>query len=127
MGQLRNRRHEKLAELIVGGTDSKDAYVLAGFAAGSAELRNYNKVLRRPEVAARIAELRKERDNAARAAGMSPLAVLMALKGCGIERLDEFFVGDDEGVLRVRDLRAVPVEASIALIRLLRESLAIQY
>ena len=29
--------------------------------------------------------------------------------------------------LQVRDLRAVPVEASIALIRLLRESLAIQY
>jgi hypothetical protein len=56
---------------------------------------------------------------------MSPKAVLEALSGRGIERLDEFFEWDEAGALRVRDHQAVPVEASIALLRFLRESLGI--
>jgi hypothetical protein len=51
--------------------------------------------------------------------------VLEALSGRGIERLDEFFEQDDAGTLRVRDHQAVPAEASIALLRFLRESLGI--
>jgi hypothetical protein len=125
MGKLQNWRYEKFAELIVGGTDIKEAFVLAGFEQSSVACRNYNRVRRRPDVAARIAELEKERDDAARAAGMSPPAVLMTLKGCGVERLDEFFERDDRGIFRIRDLRTVPVEASIALLRFLREGLGL--
>jgi len=125
MGRLQNSRYEKFAELIVDGIDIKEAYVLAGFSASSVAFRNYNKLRRRPEVATRIGELEKLREDKMRAAGMSPLAVLMTLKGCGIERLDEFFVHSDDGAFHVRNLKTVPVEASIALIRFMRESLAL--
>jgi hypothetical protein len=54
---------------------------------------------------------------------MSPPAVLAALSRCGIERLADFFELDDAGALQVRDHQAVPVEASIALLRFLRQSL----
>jgi hypothetical protein len=126
MGKLQNSRYEKFAELIVDGIDIKEAYVLAGFEASSVAFRNHNKLRRRPEVAARIAELEKDREDGARAAGMSPLAAVMAFKGCGLERLDEFFERDTAGILQVRDLKAIPVEASIALIRFMRKSLALQ-
>ena len=125
MGKLGNRRYEKFAELIVGGTDIKEAYVLAGFEASSVAFRNYNKLRRRPDVSARIAELAKERADAARAAGMSAAGVLAVLKGCGVERVEQFFERDAGGILRARDLGQVPAEASIAFLRFLHEGFGI--
>ena len=87
---------------------------------------NHNKLLRRADVSVRIAELKQEREDAARAAGMSAAAVLAALKGYGIDRVDEFFERDAAGIQRARDLQAVPVEVSIALLRFLREGLGIK-
>jgi hypothetical protein len=122
MTKLRNWRWEKFSHEVAAGGDPREAYVVAGYKPDRA---NHNRLLRRPDVASRIGELRQDRIEAARAAGMSPPAVLAALTACGIERLDEFFALDQDGVLRVRDHQAVPVEASIALLRFLRESLGI--
>jgi hypothetical protein len=122
MTKLRNWRWEKFAQEVAAGSNPREAYTVAGYEPDRA---NHNRLLRRADVAHRIEELKRDRVDAARAAGMSPPAVLTALSRCGIERLDEFFERDEEGVLRVRDHQAVPVEASIALLRLLRESLGI--
>jgi hypothetical protein len=122
MSKLRNWRWEMFAREVVSGTDPRNAYVIAGYKPDRA---NHNRLLRRTDVVARIAELKQDRIEAARAAGMSAPAVLAALTACGIERLDEFFEPGEGGVLRVRDRQAVPVEASIALLRFMRESLGI--
>jgi hypothetical protein len=122
VSKLRNWRWEKFAQEVAAGTDPREAYAVAGYEPDRA---NHNRLLRRADVTCRIDELKRDRHEAARAAGMSPEAVLSALSGCGIERLDEFFERDAAGILRVRDHQAVPVEASIALLRFLRESLGI--
>ena len=56
MVALRSFKHEKFAQHVAAGSGLAGAYLLAGYEPGSAELRNYNKIARRPEVAARIAE-----------------------------------------------------------------------
>jgi hypothetical protein len=122
MSKLRNWRWEKFAQEVAGGGDPREAYTLAGFKPDRA---NHNRLLRRADVACRIDDLKLDRFEAARAAGMSPPAVLAALSARGIERLDDFFERDDAGTLRVRDHQSLPVEASIALLRFLRESLGI--
>jgi hypothetical protein len=122
MSKLRNRRWEKFAHEVVAGGDPREAYTIAGYKPDRA---NFNRLLRRADVAARIEELKQDRIEAARAAGMSPPAVLASLSRHGIERLAEFFETDEFGNLRVRHHQAVPVEASIALLRFLRESLGI--
>jgi hypothetical protein len=126
VGKLRNWQHEKFAQEIVAGTDVKEAYVIAGFKPSSVACRNYNRLLRR--LAGRVAELKKEKEDAARAAGMSASAVLAVLKGYGIERVGDFFDRDrdEAGIVRIRDHQQIPVEASIALLRFLRESLGIK-
>jgi hypothetical protein len=126
MGRLRNWHHEMFACEIAVGTDIKKAYVSAGFEPSSVESRNYNRLLKRPEVAARVAELKKEIHNRARAAGMPATVVLDVLKGCGIERVEEFFEPDGEGALRGRDLATIPAEAAIALLRFLHDSLGVR-
>jgi phage terminase small subunit len=126
VGKLRSWRHEKFCQEIVAGTDLKEAFVIAGFKPSSLASRNYNRLLRRPDVAGRIAELNKEKEDKARAAGMSAAAVLAVLKGYGIEQVEEFFDRDETGIVRVRDRQQIPVEASIALLRFLRESLGIK-
>lgn len=120
MSKLRNWRWEKFAQEVAAGGDAREAYTLAGYKADRA---NHNRLLRRAEVACRIEQLKQDRIEAARSAGMSAPAVLEALGGCGIERLDDFFERDGAGNLRIRDHQAVPVEAAIALLRFLRESL----
>jgi hypothetical protein len=125
MSRVRNWRWEKFAQEVAGGGDPREAYALAGY---KPDRDNHNRLLRRSDVACRIEELKLDRLEAARSARMSPAAVIAALSGCGIARQEEFFERDevDEvGGLRVRDHHAVPVEASIALLRFLRESLGI--
>jgi hypothetical protein len=122
MSKLRNWRWERFAQEVAASGDPREAYALVGYKPDRA---NHNRLLRRAEVARRIDELELDRIEAARAAGMSPPAVLWALSERGIERLDDFFELDEAGALRVRDHKAMPVEASIALLRFLRESLGI--
>jgi hypothetical protein len=122
MSKLRNWRWEKFAQEVAAGGDPREAYAVAGFKRDRA---NHNRLLRRADVAARIEELKLDRIEAARAAGMSVPVVLSVLKRCGLEQIDDFFEPDEAGNLRVRDHQAVPVEASIALLRFLRESLGI--
>jgi hypothetical protein len=122
MTKLRNWRWEKFAHEVAAGGDPREAYTVAGYKPDRA---NHNRLLRRAEVVCRIEELKRDRIEAARAAGMSAPAVLALLSRRGIERLDEFFETDEAGNLRVRDHQAVPVETSIALLRFLRESLGI--
>jgi hypothetical protein len=122
MSKLRNRRWEKFAQEVAAGGDPREAYALASYKPDRA---NHNRLLRRVEVASRIEELRQDRIEAARAAGMPPPAVLGALSGRGIEWLDDFFERDEAGNLRVRDHQTVPVEAAVALLRFLRESLGL--
>ncbi len=124
MGRLHNWRHEKFAQEIVAGTDPQEAYARAGYKRNRA---NHNRLSRRPEVASRIAELEKDKEDKARAAGMSAQDVLTVLKENGIDQVEEFFDRDEAGIVRVRDRRGIPVEAAIALLQFLRESLGIKY
>jgi hypothetical protein len=108
MSKLRNWRWEKFAQEIAAGGDVREAYTIAGYKPDRA---NHNRLLRRADVSCRIDELKRDRVDAARSAGMTPLAaraagmsapaVLAALTACGIERLDEFFEPGEGGVLRV--------------------------
>jgi hypothetical protein len=69
VSKLRSWRHEKFAQEIAAGTNIKEAYLMAGFAPSSVVSRNYNRLLRRPDVAERVAELKQAREDMARAAG----------------------------------------------------------
>jgi hypothetical protein len=124
--KLRNWQYEKIAQEVATGTDAKEAYVLAGYKASSVAGRNHNRLLRNPAIAARIDALRQEREDNARAAGMSAASVLAVFEAHGIERMREFFERDAAGVLHVRDLQAIPVEASIALMRFLNAGLGLR-
>ena len=122
MGRLRSWKRELFARAIAEGKEPKTAYVDAGFKPSSVAFRNYNRLLKRPDVIARINEFAKEREDQARAARMPAAEVLTVFKDCGVEQLEEFFAG----IVRVRDLRKVPVEAALALLRFLREGLRIE-
>ena len=121
--KLRNWRWEKFAQEVAAGSNPREAYAFAGYEPDRA---NHNRLLRRADVAARIEELKQEREEAARAAGMEPPAVLAVFKGLGVERIDDFFQMDADGVLRVADRQAVPVEVAIALLRFIRRALAVK-
>jgi hypothetical protein len=122
MPELRIWKHEKFAQLVASGDDPRTAYTIAGYAPNRA---NHNKLLRRPEIVARIEQIRIERATKARAAQLSAEAVLEHLRRCGVESLADLFERDAAGTLGARDLQAVPVEASIALFRLLSKALRI--
>jgi hypothetical protein len=121
--ELRNHRSEKFAQEIVAGTGPRQAYVIAGYEPDRA---NHNRLLRRAEVAARIKELKEEREFAAQAAIMPAPAVLEILKNSGIERLIDFFERDAAGNFHVADFQKVPVEVAIAFLRFVRRAFAIK-
>ena len=121
---LRNWKHEEFARLVAGGTDAKSAYGLAGFAAP--DRRNHNRLLRDRGVAARIEELRRAREDAARAARVPIDQLLATLDRRGVCRVTDFFERDAAGILRIRNLQDVPVEVSIAFLRLARESFGLK-
>ena len=63
MTALADARHERFAVLVAQGESGVDAYLAAGFETTSRHVAGVNasKLKRRPEVKARIAELRQER------------------------------------------------------------------
>jgi hypothetical protein len=77
-------------------------------------------------VAARIKELKEEREFAAQAAIMPAPAVLEMLKNSGIERLIDFFERDAAGNFHVADFKKVSVEVAIAFLRFIRRAFAIR-
>jgi hypothetical protein len=113
-GRLRNWRHEKFAQEIVAGTDAKRAYVNAGFRPHGA---NFHRLFRAPAIAARIAQLRHDREIEARAAQVPIKRVLEELVRCGIERFADVYERDAAGILRPRYCQFVAAEISIALLR----------
>jgi hypothetical protein len=125
MGRLRSWKRELFARAIAEGVEPKKAYVDAGFKPSSVAFRNYNRLLKQSDVIGRINEFAKEREDRARAARMPASEVLAVFKDCGVEQLEEFFERDAAGIVRVRDLRRVPVEAALAFLRFLREGLRI--
>lgn len=119
---LRNPKHEKFARAIVDGKDPADAYVDAGFERDRA---NHWKLLRNPLVEARVAELKQERERAARAARVPIADVLMELARHGIDRVTDFYQPEPAGGLVVRDLGAVKVEVALALLNSLHDGFGI--
>ena len=76
---LQNPRHEAFAKARAGGVRLEDAYEDAGFVASSAHA---SRLAGQPEVAERIAELRREREAANDA---SPEAIIAALVRMGTD------------------------------------------
>ncbi len=125
MSSLRNWKREEFARLVADGVGPKKAYEVAGFS--SPERRNHNRLLNDEQVSARIAELKQQRENAARAARLPMDRVLDELSRYGVDQVADFFVRDAAGTLSVRqDLQKMPVEVSIALLGFLREGLGIK-
>jgi hypothetical protein len=56
---------------------------------------------------------------------VSSSQILSVLAAHGLDRMADFFERDEAGILRVRDLRMLPIEVSIALLRFLREGLGL--
>jgi hypothetical protein len=123
MPQLRNAKREVFAREVANGVDPAQAYLNSGFTPHRA---NHNRLLRHPQVAARIEELRRQREDDARAARTPIEDILAELDRRGFDRVGDFFERDAAGILRVRDLQIVPVEVSIALLRFLHEGLGIK-
>ena len=124
MAPLRNPKHENFARHVAAGVALAKAYVLAGYEPGSAEGRNHNRLAKR--VAARIEEVKRDREALARAARVPIDQVLTTLAARGVDRIDDFFDRNAAGVLTFRaDLQSLPVEVSLALLRCLHEGLGI--
>jgi hypothetical protein len=122
MSELRNWRYEKFAEQVEAVTPPAEAYVIAGFTAGS---RNHNRLLRNEKIAARIGELRRERALRLRASRVPIDELQTELRKCGIDVVANFFGRNAAGILSVRDLQIVRPEMAIALLRFLHEGLRI--
>jgi hypothetical protein len=121
--ELRNRRYEKFAQEVAAGTDPRQAYVIAGYGPDRA---NHNRLLRRADVAARVQELKDEREFAAQAAVMPAPAVLEILKNSGIDRVSDFFERGPTGNFHVADFQKVPVEVATAFLRFVCRAFAIK-
>jgi hypothetical protein len=123
--RLRNPKYERFARAIVFDCkEPAEAYVAAGFERNRA---NHNRLMRDPRVKTRIAELRQERELAARAARAPVADVLIEFEKHGIGRLADFFESGTDGGLAVRDLRAVNAEYALALLNSLHEGFGITW
>jgi hypothetical protein len=91
MGRLRSWKRELFARAIAEGKEPKKAYIEAGFKPSSVAFRNYNRLLRQPDVIARLNEFRKEREDRARAARVPIDEVLAKLDDRGIHQVADFF------------------------------------
>jgi hypothetical protein len=113
MGELSNSKRENFARAVEEGKDPAKAFVMAGF---NVHRSNHARLMRQPAIAARIAELRHERERAtaARAAQIPAAEVLSELRQHGIDRVADFFESGLGGLVR-RDLRAIRTEVSVAL------------
>src|ERR1700722_17558584 len=120
--QLRNPKYERFARAVVDGTDLAQAYVDAGFMRNRA---NHNRLVRDPRVKARIAELKEEREIAARAARAPVSEGLNEMEKHGMERVADFYQTGPAGGPVIRDLRTVKAEIALALLNSLHESFGI--
>jgi hypothetical protein len=125
MGRSRSWRRELFARAIAEGKEPKKAYEEARYKSSSVAFRNYNRLLNDPDVIALINEYKKERQDRARAARVPIGEVLAKLDARGIHRVADFFDINQSGVLAPCDLRQIPVEISMALLRLLSDALGI--
>jgi hypothetical protein len=122
---LRNPKHERFARAIVfDGTHPAQAYIDAGFEPNRA---NHNRLIRHPDVKARIADLTRERETAARAARTPIAEVLAELGRCGLDRVADFFESGPDGELVVRDVKMVRVEVALALLNALHDGVGMNW
>jgi hypothetical protein len=121
MSVLLNWKHEKFAQFVADGIDPRQAYTLIGYAPNRA---NHNRLLRRPEIAARIAELKHERMFRACAAKVPVEQIIDGFGRVGVN-VEGLFERNAAGVFEVRDLRSVPAEVALALLRSFRAALGI--
>ena len=95
----------------------REAYTRAGFEPSRA---NFHRLMKKPHVARRIAELISDRDRLVTAARMQPEQILQTLRErAQVDRVADFFEINGVG-LHVRDLRFVPVECATAFLRFAR-------
>jgi hypothetical protein len=73
-------------------------------------------------VKSRIREIREQRAKIAEAARMQPAEIIKTLREYGIQEIADFFVADERGALRIKDLRGVKAEAATAFVRLIRRA-----
>jgi hypothetical protein len=89
VGALGNPKHEIFAQHVAAGMRPRDAYVRAGFEPSRA---NFHRLMKKPHVARRIAELISDRDRIVAAARMQPEEILQILRGrVNIDRVADFF------------------------------------
>ena len=108
-----------------GGQGAKKGLRGSRYKSSSVAFRNYNRLLNDPDVIALINEYKKERQERARAARVPIGEVLSKLDARGIHRVADFFDINQSGVLAPWDLRQIPVEISMALLRLLSDALGL--
>jgi phage terminase small subunit len=116
MPNLRQPKHEQFAREIVAGAAVKDAYTAAGFKPHRA---NGNRLLRRPEIAARIDELQRE---AGARAEITADRVIIEIGRVAFGNLAAFIewkskdgTSGDCGKLAVRDITALPEAVTASL------------
>jgi hypothetical protein len=118
VGALGNPKHEIFAQHVAARMPPREAYTRAGFEPSRA---NFNRLAKKPKVAARIRELIDDRERLVAAARMQPEEIIRVLRdSANVEHVADFFEVNGAG-LRVRDLRVVPVECGTALLRLVRQ------
>ena len=133
MGELINSRFERFCQaydMLIAqkyGTAleiGQRAYVLMGAAPNRA---NHNRLLARPQVQARLAELKLERESRARAARMPPDDIVTALGDRGLHHMTDFFELDANLNLRPRgDLKTIPAELALAFLGFVRDVMGIR-
>ena len=121
MGQpLHNQKHESFARaVILEGRDPEEAYTEAGFGTG---FRNHNKLLNKPFMRARMAELEQEREAIALASQTSIADVLAELEKHGVDRVTDFFESGSDGQLHARNLRTLRPQIARCLLDALHEA-----
>ena len=122
MPELEDERHEGFASLVGHDVPLPEAYRAVGFRSEGFNASNWNRLARRPELKARIQEIREQRNKIAEAARMQPPEIIKALDERGIRQIIDFFAVDDSGGLQIRDLRHVKTEPATAFVRLIRKA-----
>jgi hypothetical protein len=122
MPELENEQHEAFAWLVGHDVPLPEAYRTAGFRSEGFNSSNWNRLSRRPDVKKRIQEIRDQREKIAEAARMQPAEIIKTLGDYGISQITNFFTPDEDGKLRIKDLRGIKSEAATAFARLIRKA-----
>ena len=89
MGALGNPKHEIFAQHVAAGMQPREAYTRAGFEPSRG---NFHRLMKKPHVARRIAELIDSRERLVAAARMQPEEIIQVLRERGnIDRVADFF------------------------------------